>query len=83
MVCGIPILLLAVPVGFLLAWLGWDELIVGRKYFKILIVLGIVLGIGGWLFGFSAVGWSGGFIAIVSFISYLKSFDKKWTKRKH
>lgn len=75
----IIILALAIPAGYLIAWLARDELVDGRKWFKILIL------ISAFLFGFFLLGeqryvaWTGLFILVVSFISLIKSFDKKWT----
>lgn len=77
----LEILLLAVPVGFLIAWMARDELVSGRGWFRGLVVVGVVLGVGGWLFGFNSVGWSGGFVAVVSFVSYWKSYDRGWVKK--
>jgi len=75
----IIILALAIPAGYLIAWLARDELVIGRKWLKILIL------ISAFLFGFFLLGeqryvaWTGLFILVVSFISLIKSFDKKWT----
>jgi len=76
----IIVLLLGIPVGYLLAYLARDELVVGRKWFKALVILGVV--VGGWfaLTGDYAVAWSSGFIAVTSFVSVWKSYDKKWVK---
>jgi hypothetical protein len=75
MVLEIVALLLAIPVGYLIAYLARDELVVGRKYFKILIwtsVLGIVIF---WAMGMAEIVWTFGFIGIVSFVSLRKSLD--------
>ena len=70
------LLLLAIPVGFLIAWLARDELIQGRIYLKILSFLAFVSMI---YFAYDeVVVLTCGFIAIVSWISFLKSFDSKW-----
>lgn len=82
MLFEILVWVLAVPVGYLIAWLCRDELLAGRKWFKVLVVFGTVFGTGACLFGFWEIGWSLGFAAVVSFVSYLKSFDKKWTRKK-
>ena len=76
----IIILLFAIPTGFLIAWLARDELVSGKKWFKILIIVSILLGIWFWLAGKSYIVWIAGFIAIVSLISLIKSEDKGWTK---
>jgi len=77
----IIVLVLAIPVGYLISWLCKDELIQGRKWFKILIIAGVIGFFGGFLYGKNEIGWTFGFIAVVSFISYWKSFDKKWIKK--
>ena len=42
------ILLAAIPVGYLIAYLAKDELIQGRKWFRILIIAGFLAG--AWLY---------------------------------
>jgi hypothetical protein len=54
---------------------------VGRKWFKILTVAGFVIGLFFWFIGERVVAWTCGFVMVVSFVSYVKSFDKKWIKR--
>ena len=76
------IIALAVPIGFLIAWLAGDELVQGRKWFKILFILGIASGLGCYIYGFKTEGLTSFFVAIVSLISYIKSFDKKLVNRK-
>lgn len=82
MVLEIIGLVLAIPVGYLIAWLAKDELIAGRKWFVALIVLSIVVGIFFYFSGLRHISWTSGFVFIVSFISLMKSGDKKWTKKK-
>jgi len=74
------VLLGSVPVGLWIAYLARDEIVVGRKWFKALIILGVF--VGGWFYltGEKAVAWTSGFVVVVSFISLFKSFDKKWVK---
>jgi len=73
--------LLAIPSGYLLAWMTKEELVVGRKWFVRIIILGVI--VGGWaaLTGNYSIFWTCLFIVIVSFISYFKSFDKKFVKK--
>lgn len=80
MVIEIILLLLAIPVGFLIAYMARDELIDGRKWFEILFILGVIFGIGLYLYGLKAGSYTSIFIAVVSLISYIISFNKKWTK---
>ena len=71
MIYEIAILILAIPAGLLISWLAKDELIAGKKWFKVLVIAGICGIIGGWLFGFEEVAWTFGFVVIVSMVSYL------------
>jgi hypothetical protein len=82
MMFEILLLVLAIPAGFWIAWLARDELVQGRKWFRILIIVSIIGIIGFWIYGFPYISFTMGFILIVSFISLAKSDDKKWVKRK-
>ncbi len=76
MILDFVLLVLAIPVGFLIAWLTRDELIQGRRYLQTLIGLCFVLII---IFLNNEVFvLTLGFMSIVGWISYLKSFDSKW-----
>ena len=79
MIKQLIILILAIPTGYLLAWLAKDELVIGRPYFRILIIASIVLGAGFYFFDFVAIALTCFFITIVSVIAFVKSSDKKWT----
>ncbi len=70
------LLILAIPVGFLIAWLARDELIQGRKYLMVLEALCFSLII--IFLSNETIVLTLGFMSIVGWISYLKSFDKKW-----
>ena len=82
MIVEIILLILAVPAGFLIAWLGRDELVDGKKWFKFVVISSLALAGLFWLFGLDYVSLTLGFIAIVSFISVIKSNDRKWTKKR-
>ena len=82
MLSEIIILLLAVPVGYLIAYWTRDELVQGRKWFKVLIVLAVLTGICFFLIGEKAMVWTSGFVFISTFVSLVKSRDKKWVGRK-
>ena len=73
MIIEIIILILAVPVGYLIAWMARDELENGKKWFRILIIISVIGAIGFWLYGRRAEALTSGFIVIVSLISLLKS----------
>ncbi|MFH1425364.1 MAG: hypothetical protein ABIG28_01375 [archaeon] len=72
MFLNIILLLLAIPVGLLIAYLTSEELKDGQKYFKALIILSIIVGIWFFLTGQTYVTWTAAFIAISTFISILK-----------
>ncbi len=82
MLIEIIILILGIPVGYLISWLAKDELIEGRKWFKIVIIASFILGVWFFLTDSVAIAFTLFFICIFSFVSYHKSFDKKWTKKK-
>ena len=76
------VLILGIPVGYWIAWLCRDELIEGRKWFRSIIAISVLLAI----FFFSIRNYiivsTMIFILIVSFVSLMKSFDKSWTGKK-
>ena len=80
MILEIIVLLLAFPAGYLIAWLAKDELIEGRKWFYLLIVLSLVVGIVAYFRGQGEIAWTARFAIIISLVSLVKSKDKKWTK---
>ncbi len=80
MIIAFLILLLAVPAGFILAWMTRDELIEGRKWFRRLAIVFLLIGITFAFIGQYVIGATSIFMSIVSSISYFKSFDRKWTK---
>ena len=82
MIIEIILLVLAIPVGYLIAWMARDELLDGKKWFKMLVVASLVLGGLLWIFGFAYISLTFVFMAIVSFVSIIKSSDKKWTKKR-
>lgn len=82
MLLEIITLTLAIPTGYLLAYLTNDELVAGRKWFKAIIVVSVLLGIWFYLTGHYYISWTSAFIVIVTFVSLIKSYDKKFTKRR-
>ena len=76
------VLLGAVPLGFGLAWLARDELVMGRPWFKALIIIAGVLALVFFIFDWMAEAFTCLFIDVVTSISYYKSFDKKWVKKR-
>ncbi len=75
-------LILSIPAGYWIAWLCRDELIDGRKWFRLVIVVSILLTVIFFLLGNYSVALTMSFIFIVTLISLMKSFDKSWTNRK-
>jgi len=82
MIIELILVLLALPVGYLIAWMARDELVMGRKWFYLIFIVSILLAF--WLYynQYGYITLTLIFIAIVSFISIVKSRDKKWTSRK-
>jgi len=74
-------LIASVFAGYLIAWLSRDELIIGRKWFQILVIGSFVAGLGFFIFGYPIEMFICAFILIISWISYMKSRDKKWIKK--
>jgi hypothetical protein len=81
-ILNVVILLLAIPVGFLIAYLCRDELVQGRKWFQGVIALCFIGAIYFFIVENQIIVFSLAFLAIVAFISLLKSKDKKWAKLK-
>ncbi|MCX6748721.1 MAG: hypothetical protein NT076_03880 [Candidatus Pacearchaeota archaeon] len=75
----IIILILAFPVGYFLAYFCKEELVSGRKWFLSISILGFVAGII-FLFFNLVSSLTCFFISIVSFVSFCKSYDKRFTK---
>ncbi len=73
------IFITAFLTGYLLAWLCKDELKQGRKWFKILSLSSIILSFV-FIFFDSKISLTFLFMAIVTFISLKKSYDKKFIK---
>lgn len=77
MIFYLLILILAIPTGFVIAKLAHDELIDGFIYIKLLCEISFLLVM---IFSFynEVITVSLGFITIVSYISLLKRYDKRW-----
>ncbi len=82
MLIEITILLLAIPSGYLIAWLAKDELIFGKRWFKLLIVLSLFSGIIFYFAGLNYIALTNAFIAIIALVSLMKSKDRRWIKSK-
>ena len=75
----ILILILGIPIGYLIAYSARDELKQGRRWFKLIVFLSLILGIMFWFFN-AEISYSLFFLCILSFVSLWKSTDKKWIK---
>ena len=75
MILEIIILILAIPTGLLLAWMARDELTTGRKWFKLIMMLDIILSIILLLMKEIVIFLTLIFILIVTLISYVKAPD--------
>jgi hypothetical protein len=82
----IIVLLLGIPIGFLLSWMARDELVIGRQWFRMMLIVSSGMAmlfflmrdyVYGRIFGFSI-----SFIFIVTAVAYLMSFNKTWTKKR-
>jgi len=76
MLLEIILLILAIPVGYLLAYLTKDELVQGRKWFRVIIAVSLILTFWFYLANQNAIALTSLFIVIATFVSYKKSFDK-------
>ena len=83
MLIEIIFLFLAIPTGYILAYLSRDELVAGRKWFKVIIIASFLTGIWFYFTGQTFITYTTAFILIATFISLTKSYDKKWTKRRN
>jgi hypothetical protein len=82
MLVEILLLIVGIPAGYLIAYLARDEIVVGRSWFLVLIALGVFAGVFGFYIGRAEIGWGGLFIIVVAGISYFKSFDKGFVKKR-
>ncbi len=79
MMLDLLVILSAIPLGYLLAWLAREELIPGRVWFQRLVVISLALGGGLWAYGVRAGLALGMFLAILAFIAYCQSFNRRLT----
>ncbi len=81
MMTELLIILSAIPLGYLLAWLSREELVPGRAWFRRLMVVSLVIGGMLLLYGQPEGLTMGVFLAILAFIAYIQSFKASWTKK--
>lgn len=77
MIIELILLILAVPVGFLIAWMARDELKNGRKWFRAIFITFFALGGLFWIYDFGYIALTCAFIAIVGLISFIKGNKQK------
>ncbi len=75
------ILALALPSGYLIAWLARDELLAGQAWFWLILLSSLILTGIFYTFSLKYLWLSCLFIAVVSAISIVKSYDTRWTER--
>ena len=83
MLLEILILICAVPAGYLISYLTKEELVAGRKWFVAIIIISFLTGLLFFMAKNYVITWTAGFVIIATFISLIKGYDKKWTKRKN
>jgi hypothetical protein len=77
---SILLLLLAIPVGYTLAYLTKEELVAGRAWYKAIIGLSFFSALISLILGKQILVISFSFVSIVAFISLFKSYDKLFLK---
>ena len=82
MILEIGISVLAIPAGFLIAWLARDELEQGRAWFGLLALLSFLGILLFWFFNYLDLVFTALFIEIVACISLFMSYNKRWTRRR-
>jgi len=70
------VMILALPIGYLIAWLCEDELIQGRKWFILLIALSFIGAIYSYFVSSSVLGLTFAFILVVSMVSLIMGYDR-------
>ena len=76
---NVLIILLAIPAGFLIAYFARDELIQGRNWFVLIMILSVLFALLFLIINSYYITLTLIFILIATLVSYLKSFDKNWT----
>jgi hypothetical protein len=76
---AVLVLVLAFPTGYLLAYLTRDELVQGRNWFKIIVLISAVSSIV-FIFFNLTISLTLVFASIATIICLIKSYDKKFVK---
>jgi len=77
------LLVLGIPVGLYIAWLSYDELVMGRKYLIVLGTVSLLLAVLMQQAAFFAGMWTGLFMVIVVSIGIIQSYNPSWTRKKY
>jgi len=75
------VLISSIPVVWLVAWFCRDELIAGRKWFKLIAIIGGVAGVG-FLFFNLAVGFGLLYLGVVGIVNLRMSYSERFMKKK-
>ncbi len=78
----IIILLLAFPIGYLISWMAREELVQGKKWFKILIAISFFVGIFSLIYNLREIFYTSIFMIIVAGISLRKGSKNRERKFK-
>jgi hypothetical protein len=73
------LLLVAVPLGFWIAWMGRDELLKGRVWFRSITFISVALS-GFFYFNARYLTYTFTFVAFFALIAFIMSFHENWTK---
>jgi len=79
MLYEILVIFVAIPLGYWVAYLARDELVIGRKWFLLVMIVSAIMAVMSFVFRDTVIGFSSLFILLFTYISYWKSFDKKFT----
>lgn len=80
MILEILLIIAAVPLGLLIAWLVKDELVAGKIYFKAIMIFSALLAFAAYDYNKIPESLSLVFIFIVALVALVKSRDKSWTR---
>jgi len=72
MIIEVILLILAIPAGFIIAWMAKDELKQGKKWFKLIAMTFPAFGLLFWIYGISYIALTCAFIAIAGYISLIE-----------
>ena len=80
MILEILLIIAAVPLGLLIAWLVKDELVAGKIYFIAIMSLSALLAFAAYYYNKIPESLSLVFVFIVALVALVKSGDKSWTR---